>query len=99
VRLITPLILPDRLAPVIADADMAGATAPEPARCVGDVEFTGVGPDPIGEGGVTRDGKTRDAGVSPGVGGPEEEGEGPSTTHMRCERVATSLATVWASVL
>jgi hypothetical protein len=36
--------------------------------------------------------------VRAGVGGPEDEGEGESTTHMRWERVATSLATVCASV-
>lgn len=32
VRLMTPLSLPDRLAPGIAEAEMAGATAPVPAR-------------------------------------------------------------------
>lgn len=44
------------------------------------------------------DGGTRDAGCSAGVEGPEDDGLGPSTTHMRCERVATNLATVCASV-
>lgn len=34
----------------------------------------------------------------PGLGGTLEEGEGASTIHMRCERVAQSLATVWARV-
>lgn len=43
-------------------------------------------------------GGTRVAGVKAGVGGPEDDGEGSSTIHMRCERVATSLATVWARV-
>lgn len=38
------------------------------------------------------------AGVRAGVGGPEEDGDGSSTIHMRWERVATSFATVWASV-
>jgi hypothetical protein len=99
VRLITPLILPERLAPDIADAEIAGATAPVPTRCVGAVELTGVGPETICGRGVMGDGGTRDAGVSAGVDGPEEEGEGLSTTHMRCERVATNFATVWASVL
>ena len=99
VRLITPLNLPDRLAPLIADAEMAGATAPVPARCVGDVELTGVGPICVAGRGVMGDGGTRDAGGSAGVGGPEDEGDGLSTTHMRCERVATSFATVCASVL
>jgi hypothetical protein len=46
----------------------------------------------MGEGG------TRTAGVAAGVGGPEEAGDGVSTTHIRWERVATSLATVWARV-
>jgi hypothetical protein len=99
VRLITPLILPDRLAPGMADAEMAGATAPVPARCVGAAVFTGVGPDSVWGRGVIGDGGTREAGWSAGVEGPEEEGEGLSTTHMRWERVATNLATVWASVL
>lgn len=95
----TPLILPDRLAPGIADAEMAGATAPVLARCVGVVELTGVGPDIIAGRGVIGEGGTRTEGVTAGVEAPEEAGEGVSTTHMRCERVATSLATVWASVL
>ena len=100
VRLITPLILPERLAPVIADAEIEGATAPVPARCVGAVEFTGVGPPDRSAGkGVIGDGGTRVAGAIAGVGGPEDEGDGASTTHIRCERVATSFATVWASVL
>jgi hypothetical protein len=94
VRLMTLLSLPDKLDPVMAVAEMAGATAPVPARCVGAVELTGVGPDTIPGRGVMGDGGTRDAGVSAGVGGPEEEGDGLSTTHMRCERVATSFATV-----
>lgn len=95
----TPLILPDRLAPVIADADMAGATAPVPARCVGAVELTGVGPECTAGRGVMGDGRTKEAGVRAGVDGPEDDGDGLSTTHMRWERVATSFATVWASVL
>jgi hypothetical protein len=99
VRLITPLILPDRLAPVIAEAEMAGATAPVPMRCVGAAEFTGVGPECACGKGVMGDGGTSEAGCRAGVEGPEEEGEGLSTTHMRWERVATSFATVWASVL
>lgn len=96
VRLITPLILPDRLAPGMADALIAGATIP--LRCVGDTLLTGVGPACACGKGVIGDGGTRDAGCNAGVEGPEEEGLGLSTTHMRWERVATSLATVWASV-
>ena len=99
VKLITPLSRPDRLAPGIALADIAGATVPVPARCVGAVVFTGVGPDRETGSGVIGDGGTRAAGWIAGVEGPEEAGEGVSTTHMRWERVATSLATVWASVL
>lgn len=33
-----------------------------------------------------------------GVGGPDEDGEMGSVIHMRCDFVATSLATVWARV-
>jgi hypothetical protein len=95
VRLITPLILPDRLAPVIADAEIEGATAPVPARCVGAIEFTGTGPPDRSAGsGVIGDGGTRVVGAIAGVDGPEDEGDGASTTHIRCERVATSFATV-----
>lgn len=38
-------------------------------------------------------------GWKPGLGGTEPAGDGESTIHMRWERVAQSLATVWASVL
>lgn len=99
VRLITPLSLPERLAPVIALAEIAGATAPVPARCVGAVVFTGAGPDSDTGSGVIGEGGTIWAGWSAGVEGPDEAGEGVSTTHIRCDRVATSLATVWARVL
>jgi hypothetical protein len=58
-----------------------------------------MGPECVCGRGVIGDGGTRVAGVSAGVDGPEDEGDGLSTTHMRCERVATSFATVWASVL
>jgi len=93
VRLMTPLRWPERLAPVMAVAEMAGVMVP--ARC-------GEGPD-AGAGiaagrGVMGDGRTRFAGVEAGVGGPEDAGEGVSTIHMRWERVATSFATVWARV-
>lgn len=101
VRLMTPLSLPERLAPgtaEIADAEMDGATAPVAARCVGAVEVTGVGPAKPGSG-VIGEGGTTIAGVIAGVEGPDEAGDGASTIHMRCERVATSLATVCASVL
>jgi len=95
VKLTTPQRRPDILAPVMAAADMAGAGWI--GGCVGDGEacrplLAAAGSGVIGDGG------TRMAGVMAGVGGPEEAGDGCSTTHMRCERVATSLATVWASV-
>jgi hypothetical protein len=48
--------------------------------------------------GVIGEGGTRIAGVAAGVGGPEDAGDGVSTTHIRWERVATSLATVCARV-
>lgn len=44
-------------------------------------------------------GGTLTVGVMAGESGTEELGEGASTIHMRWERVATSLATVWARVL
>lgn len=99
VRLITPLSLPDKLAPEIALAEIAGATAPEAARCVGVVVFTGAGPDKDTGSGVIGDGGMRRVGWIAGVEGPEDAGDGVSTTHIRCDRVATSLATVCASVL
>lgn len=99
VRLMTPLSLPDKLAPGIALAEMAGATVLVPARCVGAVVLTGVGPDRETGSGVMGDGGTMTAGWTAGVEAPEEAGEGVSTTHMRWERVATSLATVCARVL
>jgi hypothetical protein len=101
VRLMTPLSLPERLAPGIvdiADAEIAGATVPVLARWVGAVELTGMGPAIPGSG-VIGEGGTTTAGVIAGVDGPDDAGEGASTTHMRCERVATSLATVCARVL
>jgi hypothetical protein len=71
---------------------MAGATVPEPLRCVGAGEATGRGPD-VGSV-VTGDGGTKTVDVAAGVGGPDDAGEGLSTIHMRWERVATSFATV-----
>jgi hypothetical protein len=75
VRLTTPVSLPDRGAPVMADAEMDGAGFDE-YGVVGDgVKEMDCGPA-YGLGG------TRTAGVLAGVGGPEDEGEGDSTTHM-----------------
>lgn len=94
VRLMTALRRPDSVAPVIALADMAGATAPVPARWVGAVVLTGVGPDRETGRGVIGEGGTSVVGWIAGVEAPDDAGEGASTTHMRWERVATSFATV-----
>lgn len=83
VRLMTPLILPDKCAPAIADADIEGATAPGPARCVGAGVLTGVGPVIIEGMGEIGDGGTITDGTSAGVDGPEDDGDGASTTHIR----------------
>lgn len=40
----------------------------------------------------------KDWGPIKGVAGAEGDGDADSTTHIRCDRVATSLATVWARV-
>ncbi len=66
---------------------------------MGAVELTGIGPVTTAGMGVIGDGGKSTDGVRAGVEGPEDAGEGVSTTHMRWERVATSLATVWARVL
>lgn len=84
---------------MIADAEIAGATAEVPARCVGAVELRAVGPVTVAGRGAIGEGGIRIDGVSAGVEEPEDAGDGLSTTHILCERVATSLATVCASVL
>lgn len=84
---------PDRLAPGIAVADMAGAATPE--RSGDGVETDGGAADGRG---AFDGGKDMTAGFTDGVGGPDDAGDGASTIHMRWERVATSLATVWARV-
>jgi hypothetical protein len=83
VKLMTPLSLPDKLAPVIALAEMAGAATPVAVRCVGAVVLTGVGPESEIGSGVMGDGGTSTVGWMAGVEGPEEAGDGASTTHMR----------------
>lgn len=96
VKLTTPESRPDMLAPGMADADMAGA---EVAGVYGgDGDVTARPAVPVEGRGVIGEGGTRTAGVMAGVGGPDEEGEGLSTIHMRCDLVATSFATVCASV-
>lgn len=82
-RLITPLSLPDKLAPGIALAEIAGAMVAVPAMCGGAVVLTGVGPLKDTGNGVIGDGGISIAGWIAGVEGPEEAGEGVSTTHMR----------------
>lgn len=83
VREITPLSLPEMRAPGIADAGTAEAVAGE-----GGAALAGIGGGPLIDpwGGIK------------GVAGAEGEGDADSTTHIRCDRVATSLATVWARV-
>jgi hypothetical protein len=95
VRLITPLSLPLKVAPDIADAEIAGAAV---LSCLIGVVVVALMKDAELGRGVIGEGGTRIAGVAAGVGGPEDAGDGVSTTHMRWERVATSLATVCASV-
>lgn len=93
VRLTTPLRRPERLAPGMAFADMAGAAVPESS---GEGAATAVGAA-AGSGAVGV-GSDMTAGFMEGVGGPEDAGDGASTIHMRWERVATSFATVCARV-
>lgn len=95
VRLTTPLRWPERLAPGMADADMAGAAAPERRGDGADAE-TGAG---AAEGrGAMGEGSGITEGFIDGVGGPDDAGDGASTIHILWERVATSLATVCARV-
>lgn len=84
VRDTTPLSLPDKRAPIIADAGMAGDVCGDAG---GPLLGVRVGGPP---------GKL--LGPVNGVAGPVGEGEVESTTHMRCDLVATSFATVCASV-
>lgn len=79
----TPVNLPEIRAPGKAEAETAG-NVPDKA---GDT-----GPEP---GAVEGKAWVID-GVAKGVAGVDGDGEAASTTHIRCERVATSLATVWA---
>lgn len=78
----TPLSLPDSRAPAIAEADTAGAAA-------GDG-----GAPPV----VVAGAPGNECGPANGVAGADGDADADSTTHMRCERVATSLATVCANV-
>jgi hypothetical protein len=77
----------------MADADMAGAVAPERS---GDGAETGAGA--AAGRGAMGEGRGITAGFIDGVGGSDDAGDGASTIHMRWERVATSLATVCARV-
>jgi hypothetical protein len=64
-------------------------------------ETAGKALDRDGDAGVELTGEERTAwetdGVDRGVDEDEEDGDA-STTHIRCDRVATNFATVWASV-
>lgn len=93
VRLTTPLRRPDRLAPGMAFAEMAGAAVPaRSGECAVTPAEAAAGSGTLGAG------KDITVGFTDGVGGPEDAGEGASTIHIRWERVATSLATVCARV-
>lgn len=78
----TPLSFPDIRAPIRAEAGT------EAAIC--------------GDGGAAGAPCVKLAGpvngVVMGVSGAVGDGDDDSTTHMRCDRVATSFATVWARV-
>lgn len=88
---ITPVSLPERRAPAMADAGTA-------AVGTGEAGTAAVG---TGDGGAAEGGGpavVKDWGPIKGVAGAEGDGDADSTTHIRCDRVATSLATVWARV-
>jgi hypothetical protein len=81
----TPVRRPEILAPGRAAAETAGNA---PVRD-GDAGVEVAGEDRTG---------CEIEGVASGVAGAEGDGEAASTTHIRCDLVATSLATVCASV-
>lgn len=86
VRDMTPVSLPDMRAPIMAAAGTDGALWGE-----------GGAPAPLlleGAGGAGPPAVTKLPGPVRGVAGVLGEGDADSTIHMRCEPVATSLATV-----
>lgn len=83
VREMTPLNLPDIRAPIKLDAGTTGA-------------ICGDGGAPLGATGAGPPGKL--PGPVKGVAGAVGDGDAESTTHIRCDLVATSLATVCARV-
>lgn len=89
VRLITPMRRPLTLAPGRAAAGTArlGLAGVKGGPGVGETLWLGRTVGMLVEG------------IRAGDAGTDDAGEAVSTTHMRCERVATSLATVCASVL
>lgn len=95
----TPLNVPERRAPAIADAGTVGTGTTE--GMIGDGGATGTVPEALpvagweGCGGIA---VVKPWGPIRGVAGAEGEGDADSTTHIRCERVATNFATVWANV-
>lgn len=105
----TPVSFPDRWAPAMAAAGTAfegvGKTGVDKGSGLGGAEaWLFCAPPVVAPAVMTvadMDGDTLPAaGVGPnsGVSGALGLGDALSTTHMRWERVATSLATVWASV-
>jgi hypothetical protein len=81
VRLTTPVSRPEMLAPgmVAAVTELAGGGA---AAGGYDVPDTGVGGRDTLERLAVEHVRTGTAGVSDGVGGPDEAGDGDSTTHI-----------------
>lgn len=83
VRETTPVRRPDRRAPGMAAAEIAD---------VGRLEVND------GDGGAEEAFGTITAEALRGVEGIDGDGDADSTTHIRCDLVATSFATVWARV-
>jgi hypothetical protein len=96
VKLTTPFRRPDMFAPGICAADTA---TPGPVLVYGGPAVAVVsGPWCEERAGDCKLNGAMEAVCIPGLGGTEPAGEGDSTIHIRCERVAQSLATVCARV-
>lgn len=98
----TPVNRPDNLAPGNAAAGTeagSGLCGPVEMAVPDGTTTLGLGLIPVaGETGMTGGAMTGWLGARRGVAGALGEGDADSTTHMRWELVATSLATVCASV-
>lgn len=93
----TPVSLPERRAPAMADAGTAAVGTGEAGTAAVGTGDGGAGAN-TGAAGGGGPAVVKDWGPIKGVAGAEGEGDADSTTHIRCDRVATSLATVWARV-